>query len=246
MTRITTDLQFRPSGDTGLTVVLGDTIGPDTSARVMQLKAQIDVAALAGVIETVPTYVSLLVHYRPLATSQAELISAISRMSETTQAEASAEGRHWTLPVCFDGGDLAPDLPFVADWARLSPDEVVRDITEAEQVVYMLGFAPGLPYLGDLPERIAIPRREDPVARVPAGSVLVATGKTVIYPVANPTGWYVVGRTPVRLFDLDQQDPVLLRPGDRVRLRQVSRAEFDDLSARIADGRYDPRREALS
>ena len=105
--------------------------------------------------------------------------------------------------------------------------------------VYMLGFAPGQPYMGDLPPALNIPRRENPVARVEKGSVVTATGLTIIYAVPNPTGWHVVGRTPVEIFNLAREEAILFKPGDKVRLSRIERDEFDELTAQVDDGSFD-------
>lgn len=237
-------LEFLPSGDTGLTVRLGTDIDKETSAAVMRLCSAIDAAALPGVIETVPAYVSLLVHYDPLKTSRHELIGALEALNEAAISTTAVEARAWSLPVCFEGQDFASDLDTVAQWAGLDREDVISDIVGAEQFVYMIGFAPGQPYIGDLPDRIAIPRRKDPIPGIPAGSIVIATGKTVIYPVSNPTGWYVVGRTPVPIFDKSKENPVLLCAGDSVCLRAVSRGEFESIRERVAAGAYDPESDA--
>ena len=105
--------------------------------------------------------------------------------------------------------------------------------------VYMIGFAPGQPYMGDLPAALNIPRRENPVPRVEKGALVTATGLTIIYAVPNPTGWHVVGRTPVEIFSPDREEPILFTPGDRVTLRRIGRNEFDELAAMVGDGNFD-------
>lgn len=185
-------------------------------------------------IETVPSYLSVLVHYDPLKSTQAEILAALPEEGPPP----TIEPRHWVFPVCFEG-EFAPDLAHVADWAGRSPKAVVDEMLAATQVVYMLGFAPGQPYMGDLPDHLALPRRKSPVPRVERGSILIATGKTVIYSVVNPTGWFVVGRTPARIFDA-ANEAVLLAPGDHVSFRQVDAPSYADLEARISEGRFDP------
>ncbi len=233
--------RFRASGDTGLTVELGDRVDQETSARVLSLRQAIESRGLAGVVEVVPAYLSLLVHYTPLETSQSCLIEDIRALADSLKGGAAAiDARSWVLPVCFDDPEFAPDLEHVASWAGLKPSDVIADMISVEQTVYMLGFAPGQPYLGDLPDRLAIPRRMDPITGVPAGSVLIATGKTVIYPVQNPTGWYIVGKTPIPVFSPASATPVLLQPGDKVRLRSVGKAEYQDIADRLRNGETVP------
>lgn len=220
-----------PCGDTALTLQLGEVIDRATAARVRALAEAVSAASLPGVLDSVPAYLSLTVHYDPLETSFAALADTLAPMAAGLSEAPAEAGRRWRLPVCFDGEGFAPDLPHVAAWAGLDPEAVIDDMIGAEQIVYMIGFAPGQPYLGDLPDRLAIPRRETPVQSIPAGSVVVATGKTVIYPVANPTGWHVVGRTPVPLFDMARDPPSLLAAGDSVRFERIDRAEFGALAA---------------
>ena len=233
-------LTFQPSGDTGLTVIAGDTADRATSAEVLRLRLALEAANLPGVIETVPTYLSLLVHYDPLLTSQADLKQAIETLAIGNAGNLSLQPRSWTFPICIDGPDFAPDLDNLAEQTGLSQQAIMDDLTGSEQFVYMLGFAPGQPYLGDLPDRLAIPRRQNPVPHVPAGSVLTATGKTTIYPTDNPTGWHVIGRTPVPIFNAQAEQPALLAPGDNVRFHQIDLSEFQHIEDLAANGSLDP------
>lgn len=230
-------VDFLPSGDCGLTIQFGHTIDRALSGQIMALRAAVDQAQLAGVIETVPTYRSLLVHYDPLVTSQSALIAALEPLLAHLDNTSDTQSRRWILPVCFDA-PFAPDLESVAAHAEMDKQEVIGHLTSIEHFVYMLGFAPGLPYMGDLPERLAIPRRKTPIMGVPKGSVLVATGLTIIYPAVNPTGWHIVGRCPVPIFDLGKADPVLLSPGDHVCFREVDLEQFQDIEAELAAGSY--------
>jgi len=231
-------VQFLASGDTGLTVQFGFDVDRALSAQIMVLRSVVDDAGLPGVIETVPTYRSLLVHYDPLETSQSKLIAALKPMIAELDAAKDDKAKSFILPLCWEG-DFAPDLANVADFAKMSPEEVISIVTETEHFIYMLGFAPGMPYMGDLPQALNIPRKKVPVKRVEKGSVMVATGLTVIYPAANPTGWHVVGRCPVPIFDLGRPDPVFLSPGDRVRFRVIDAADFARIESRVAEGQFD-------
>ncbi len=134
-----------------------------------------------------------------------------------------------TIPVAY-GGDHGPDLEGLATAAGLSPQQVVALHTSVEYRVYMLGFSPGFPYLGQVPEAIAAPRLAEPRSHVPAGSVGIAGLQTGIYPQEGPGGWRLIGRTPVRLYNSTRAKPFLLQPGNRVRFRAVSKTEFDRLA----------------
>jgi inhibitor of KinA len=135
------------------------------------------------------------------------------------------------IPVCY-GGDFGPDLKSVADRNGLTPDEVVTIHCKSTYPVYMIGFAPGFPYLGGMSERISAPRLDTPRERIPAGSVGIAGTQTGVYPIETPGGWRLIGRTPLRLFDAVRDPPSLLQAGDRVRFTAIERGEFD----RIRDG----------
>ncbi|MBT3359204.1 MAG: 5-oxoprolinase subunit PxpB [Rhodospirillales bacterium] len=233
---------FLPCGDTGLTVQFGEGIDRDLNQRIIRIRAAVDEAAIPGVIETVPTYRSLMIHYDPLRTSQAEIVEALAPLLAPTSDDGAATGKHWRMPVCFDGEEFAADMAHVAEWANMAPAAIIDIMTSVTHYVYMLGFAPGLPYMGDLPESLAIPRRKDPRHGVPPGSVLIATGLTVIYPVTNATGWHIIGRTPVPLFDVTADDPVLLTPGDTMTLYRVNEADFRAIEERVRAGTFEPER----
>jgi len=222
------------SGDTALVVEFGDAVDRRISGLVLSLDARIAARPPAGLVETVPTMRSLMVHFDPLVTSHGEIAGLVAGQLAGLEA-SEPEGRRWTLPVCYDE-ELGPDLADVARRTGLTQSEVVALHSGAKYRVYMIGFLPGHPYMGDLPEQLRLPRRESPRTSVPQGSVSMATTMTAIYPLESPGGWHLIGRTPVRLFDISQPDPSLLAPADEVRFRRIDRVEFDELSARAAAG----------
>jgi KipI family sensor histidine kinase inhibitor len=229
-------VDFLPCGDTGLSVQFGDAIERPLSERILRIKAAIDAAHVTGIVETVPTYRALMIHYDPLQTGQDSLIEAIGPLLDHPP-EAPIKGNRWRFPVCYEP-EFAPDLADVAKWAGMAPERVVEINNATSHYVYMLGFAPGQPYMGELPAELAIPRREDPRGRIEKGSIVTATGMTIIYPVANASGWHVIGRTPIDIFDMRKDPPILLKPGDTVTFHAVSAAEFKDIAERVAAGRY--------
>jgi len=230
--------RFLASGDTALTVELGESVERALNAAVIDLADRVAAAALPGVTEIVPTFRSLLVHYDPLVTSADSLTGRISGLLES-DATSRRRGRRWRLPACYED-DLAPDLDEVARSAGLSPSEVVAHHAGTSYHVYMLGFLPGYPYMGDLPDAIRLPRRASPRVRVPSGSVAIATNLTAVYTVEGPAGWHLIGRTPVPLFDLTRDPPALLQPGDVVSFAPISRAAYDRLAAKVAAKTFDP------
>ncbi len=212
-----------PAGDGALVVEFGHAIDPEINARVLALDAAL-VAALAGAIETVPTYRSLLVQYDPLALPAADLIARIRALA-ATPPPALPRGRRVTLPVAFGGG-FGSDFGELAGRLGLDAEGILRLLTGAEFRVYMIGFAPGFAYLGGLPECLHIPRRASPRAKVPAGSVGIGGVQAAVFSVESPSGWHLLGRTPLRPFDLRRADPFLFRAGDRVRFRAIDAEEF--------------------
>ena len=248
MEAITQGPRVLPSGDTALVVEFGDRIDRRLSAAVIGLAERIRGADLGGVTETVPTFRSLLVHYDPLATSAERLTGQISGLvSDLTggTAAAQASGRLWRIPACHDG-EFAPDLAEVAAAVGLTPDEVIALHGAERYHVYMIGFLPGFPYLGDLPEALRLPRRENPRVKVPAGSVAIAAGMTAVYPTESPGGWHLIGRTPAPLFDPRAEPPALLRPGDAVLFEPIPRIEFERIARAVENDDYTLTPEALA
>jgi KipI family sensor histidine kinase inhibitor len=232
------------AGDTALVVEFGDAVDRRLNARVLALTHRLEAAPITGITELVPTFRSLMVHYDPLVIAPADLAAQLGGLAEDLPA-VEQPGRLWRLPVCYDPA-VAPDLAEVAAACGLTPDEVAARHSGETYHVYMLGYLPGQPYLGDVPEVLRLPRRKDPRVRVPAGSVAIATAMTVVYGVECPGGWHLIGRTPARLWDLRRQPPALLAAGDRVRIEPIDRDTLAALEARAAAGTYAPEPEAES
>jgi KipI family sensor histidine kinase inhibitor len=206
--------QVQAAGDCGVLVEFAPEVSPEMTARVLGADAAL--AALPGVIETVPAFRSVLVVYDPLRVRIDELMDRAEACARTAGPATIGDGRLIEIPVAYGGSD-GPDLDAVADACGLTPAQVVRLHSGATYIVFMLGFSPGYPYLGPLPEAIRVPRRASPRLRIPAGSVAVADRFSGIYPRETAGGWHVLGRTPLRLFDLGRDPVFLLHPGDRVR-----------------------------
>lgn len=228
--------RFLPSGDTAVVVEFGERMDRALNRRVLQLAAQVRAAGIPGVIETLPTFRSLMVHYDPLVTDSASVIPAIERLLDHGPS-GPERSRLWRIPACYEAGQ-APDLVDVAQRTGLGTEEIIRLHSGTRFQVYMIGFSPGLPYMGDLPESLSLPRRPDPRVRVPAGSIAIAAGMTSIYPVESPGGWHLIGTTPVRLFDLRWPRPALLSPGDMVSFEPIDAREFAAIHAAVIANTY--------
>ena len=229
--------RFLPAGDTAVVVEFGDRNDREVSDRVLSLSARVRAANIPGVLETVPTYRSLLVHHDPLRTDSASVVAALETLLQA-QATVASDAKLWTIPACYHE-TYAPDLAEVAQRTQLSVEEVVRLHAETRYHVYMIGFAPGFAYLGDLPRQLHLPRRVDPRVKVPPGSLAIAAAMTAIYPVESPGGWHLIGATPLRMFDLRSPRPALLAAGDKVRFEPIAPAEFDRIRDAVAADAYD-------
>jgi inhibitor of KinA len=231
-------MRFLPAGDTAVVVEFGDRVDRALSARVLALAQALRAAPPAGVVDVVPTFRSLLVHYDPLVTGGKDVVAAIRALS-ATGGDDGRPRRRWTIPACY-APELAPDLADVAEQTGLTVEEVVARHARIEFHVYMIGFAPGHPYMGDLPSELALPRRPEPRLRVPAGSIAIASMLSVIHPTDNPTGWHVIGAAPVRLFDPRWERPSLLAPGDVVRFEPVALHEFEAIKSAVEANAFTP------
>lgn len=233
-------VRFLPAGDLAVVVELDEAIGDALNRRLRALEWLLADGRLAGVTDTVPSFRSLLVYYDPAILSYDALCAAIGERIGQAAHTSSPVSRSVEIPCCYHDPDLGFDLAAVAARLGLDAEAVIALHTSAEYLVYFIGFAPGQPYLTGLPERLAIPRLESPRTRTPAGSVGIGGTQGCIYSVESPGGFWILGHTPVRLYDPDAADPILLAPGDRLRFRSVARAEHAHIAAQVAQGGYRP------
>jgi len=227
-------MRLLPCGDTALAVEFGDGIDRHVSALVLGLAEKLAAARISGVVELVPTFRSLMIHYDPSALPQAELKRKLSPLLSGLEA-AGSSGRLWRLPACYDAS-LAPDLVDVASRTGLAPHQVAERHSSVTYHVYMVGFLPGYPYMGDLPPELALPRRENPRTKVPAGSIAIATTQTAVYTLESPGGWHLIGRTPIPLWDLRRDPPSVLAAGDKVVFQPISLGAYEAISAKATAG----------
>jgi inhibitor of KinA len=228
----------RPLGDRCLIVELGQRVDPEVNARVRMLAARLLAEAWGGVVDVVPAFTTVAIHYRPEAfegpSPQRLPYQHLAARLEAMLAKGIAIKRDTSriveVPVAY-GGVFGPDLEEVAARLGLSAQQVIELHAGSPHVVYMIGFAPGLPYIGGLDPRLAVPRRATPRMKIPQGTVAIAVDQTVIYPLDTPGGWNLIGRTPLTLFTPHSDPPCLLQPGDEVRFVPVSADEFRALPA---------------
>ena len=215
---------MKAAGDSAVLVIFGDEISKKLNDRVRSFDESVMRAEITGIAETVPSYCADLVYYDPEVIGFDEICQALSDLATGSSEETSEEGQLVEIPVVY-GGEYGPDLKDVAQITGLTEEEVIDIHTSMEYPVYMLGFTPGFPYLGGMDERIACPRLEVPRTSIPAGSVGIAGSQTGVYPSETPGGWRIIGRTPLKLYDLKSEKPILLEPGMRIRFKRIREEE---------------------
>lgn len=229
-------------GDRAVTVTFGSEVTEAAVRAVDALRRSLERWPLAGMEEMVPSYTSLTVFYDPDMVAVARSAQGFPTVSEWVSEalrdrlgrwkgeDGDGEGSVLEIPVCYEGA-CAPDIGFVSVHTGMSVEEVIGLHLGSTYRVYLIGFVPGFPYMGLTDRRLAVPRRAEPRLRVAPGSVGLAGRQTGIYPLETPGGWQLIGRTPVRLFDMGGDPPCLLRAGMRVRFRRIGMEEYETLSA---------------
>lgn len=234
--------RFLNLGDSALTLEFGEQIAPRLVETVAAFDRRINCAMeqgeLCGVTETIPTYRSLTVLFDPLQNSRVQLQQRLLDLLAEPEKNLDRKIRFWSLPVCY-GGEYGPDLEHVARGCGLAPDAVVDLHSRQTYQVYMIGFAPGFPYMGEVPSQLQMPRLKEPRIRVPVGSVAITGSQTAVYPWESPGGWLLLGRCPLPLFDADRAEPALLAAGDQVSFQSVTLADFNEYAAAATAGTLD-------
>ncbi|TGB01440.1 5-oxoprolinase subunit PxpB [Halobacillus salinus] len=236
------NLSYAPLGDTGMQVVFGNEIAKETNQLIRRMTDQLKDHPVEGVIEWVPAYTTLTLYYDPSVITYQELQDTLQNIYQKVQEqrEAASASLVYILPTYYGGEDLS----HVAEHNNLTEEKVVQIHSSGDYLIYMMGFVPGFPYLGGMSEEIATPRREDPRPEIAPGSVGIAGSQTGVYPLTSPGGWQLIGRTPVKLYDPDQEKPILLESGHYIRFVPVSKEEYDEIEKAIERGEYTVQTEA--
>ena len=231
------EVRFLLTGDTSLTVEFGNEISEEINAQIRAFNIALDQSGIKGIVETVPTYRSLMVHYDPGVIAYGPLVKKLKGLLGQLDHIQIPPSDVLEIPVLY-GGEEGPDLAFVAEHNGKTPEEVIKIHTSTEYLIYMLGFTPGFTYLGGMSDEIATPRLKTPRVKIPAGSVGIAGAQTGVYPIDSPGGWQLIGRTPVRMYDPDRAEPILPQAGQYIKFYAIDKADYDKIAAEEAAGTY--------
>lgn len=231
------EVRYLVSGDCSVCVEFGNEISPEINKKIRAFKIAVEKSGIPGIVETVPTYRSLLVHYKPEVIGFGELTGKFEDLMSSLSNIQIPPPTVIEIPVLY-GGEMGPDIENVAEHNHKTVEEVIRIHTSEDYLIYMLGFIAGFPYLGGMSKEIATPRLKSPRVKIDGGSVGIAGEQTGVYPVDSPGGWQLIGRTPLKLYDADREKPVLLEAGQYIRFKSITQEEYDRIVKEVADGTY--------
>ena len=229
--------KLQPAGDGGLVVVFGDKIAPGVHEQVQEFVNSLQKMQINAVREIVPSYCSVMIYYDVLQVSGKELRSLVLEALEKLEPVSASLSKILHVPVCYDGV-LAPDMDCVLRMTGMTKKELLDILTSKPHLVYLTGFTPGFPYMGNLPfsvSRQALSRRA-----IPPGSVGIAGNQTGIYTVVSPGEWNIIGRTPLKIFDAGRDNPFLLTAGDYVQFEIIDIEQYFSLKRQIENRHYQP------
>lgn len=231
-------INFLAAGDSSFVIEFGNEISPEINRKIKKMMEDIKKENIAGIVELVPTYSSMLINYNPCIIRYKELSEKIEDLyNKFVDTDQDEEVRLIEIPTLYNN-EFGPDLEYVSEYNKLSKDEVISIHTGRDYLVYMLGFMPGFTYLGGMSEKIATPRLESPRLQILPGSVGIAGKQTGMYPSMSPGGWRIIGRTPLKLYNPDSDIPVFISSGDYVRYVSIDENEYKKIEQEVLENKY--------
>lgn len=222
-------IRFLSCGDSAVTVEFSKNISEETNKKIRFLAAKIESEKVKGIRECVPTFCSLTVYFDPLVTTRKKTEKNILKIINSYKEGSEGKRRVFLIPVCYEN-EYAPDMDDVCELTGLSKQEIIDIHSKTDYLIYMLGFLPGFPYLGGMDERIEAPRLDSPRTTIPVGAVGIGGKQTGIYPLASPGGWRLIGRTPVKVYDSERENPIVYKAGDYIRFYPIDEDEFQRIA----------------
>lgn len=225
------------AGDKALTIEYGNEISEDISNKVRSMMVALELNKIEGIIEIVPTYRSLMIHYDALTIGYDDLVKELKLLEDKLEDISLPEPEIIEIPTVY-GGEYGPDIENVAKHNGITVDEIIKIHSSKEYLIYMLGFTPGFPYLGGMDKRIATPRLKSPRTKINKGSVGIAGKQTGIYPIDSPGGWQLIGRTPLKLYEPNREVPILLKAGNYIKFVPITEEQYKTIVEDINNGTY--------
>ena len=231
------DVKVLMSGDQAVSVQMGDEISLEVNRKVLMLHEELKKKPVEGIREMVPTYASLMIHYRPEVIGLDKLMDEIYQRMDSMQGIAETKKIIREVPILY-GGETGPDLELCAQLENTTVEEIIRKHSSHDYYVYMLGFAPGHPYSARFEEPFSFKRRDTARVKIPAGSVVVQLNLSDLIPFEQPCGWNIIGSTPLTICDYKKEDPFLVHAGEWIRYIPVSQKEYDQIKRADEAGTY--------
>lgn len=231
------DVKILMSGDQAVSVQMGDEISLEVNRKVLMLHEELKKKPVEGIREMVPTYASLMIHYRPEVIGLDKLMDEIYQRVDSMQGIAETKKIIREVPILY-GGETGPDLELCAQLENTTVEEIIRKHSSHDYYVYMLGFAPGHPYSARFEEPFSFKRRDTARVKIPAGSVVVQLNLSDLIPFEQPCGWNIIGSTPLTICDYKKEDPFLVHAGEWIRYIPVNKKEYDQIKRADEAGIY--------
>lgn len=231
------EVKILMSGDQAVSVQMGDEISLEVNRKVLMLHEELKKRPVAGIREMVPTYASLMIHYRPDVIRLDQLIDEIYQHIDSMDDIAGSKKVIREVPILY-GGELGPDLELCAQLENTTVEEIIRKHSSHDYYVYMLGFAPGHPYSARFEEPFSFKRRDTARVKIPARSIVVQLNLSDLIPFEQPCGWNIIGSTPLTICDYKKEDPFLVHAGEWVRYIPVNQKEYDEIRRADEAGTY--------
>ncbi|MBU5485112.1 5-oxoprolinase subunit PxpB [Clostridium sp. MSJ-11] len=231
------ETKYLISGDKALTIEYGNEISEDISNKVRYMMVVLESNKIQGIVEIVPTYRSLMIHYDALTIGYDDLVKELKLLEDKLEDISLPEPEVIEIPTVY-GGEYGPDIENVAHHNGITLEEVIKIHSSKEYLIYMLGFTPGFPYLGGMDEKISTPRLKEPRTKINRGSVGIAGSQTGIYPIDSPGGWQLIGRTPLKLYEPNREVPILLKAGNYIKFVPISKNQYKIIEKAINNGTY--------